>query len=98
MISVFLEFFWMCPSPPSYEVRHKKEDLQKHIRVQLHLIKQKEEHHDIDDPDWPAPHNCFCGQPDSDPASKRPEKLEVAHRIAENFKEYIIDVEKAHSL
>ena len=96
MFAILLKCFWMRPPPPSDEVGDEVEDVQKHIRIELYLIKQKEEQHHVDQSYRPIPHDRLCGQPYRYYSSDGAEKFEIAHRVAEDFEENIIDIEEVH--
>jgi hypothetical protein len=55
LLPVFLACLRVGPAPPSHQVGDEEKHLQEHIRIQLYLIKQKEQQHHINDADRPAP-------------------------------------------
>ena len=88
--------FWICPTPPANQVRDEKENLQEHIRIKLHLEKQKEKKCDVDQADGPAPDVCTSRKPNGNATRYRSEKFEIAHRVAESSEKDFIDAEKIH--
>ncbi|MNE88609.1 hypothetical protein D3C80_1859330 [compost metagenome] len=67
------------PLPPTVELQHRVDNLQQHVRVQLHLEKNPavQQHHD--QADRPAPGVLLDGQPDSDHAEGCGKQFKPGH-------------------
>ncbi|GCC52624.1 hypothetical protein SanaruYs_28610 [Chryseotalea sanaruensis] len=87
----------MRPTPPTCQVGHKEKSLQKHIRVKLHLVKEKEEKDNIDNTNWPTPDISPSRKPHRYTTCYRSEELDVAHGITQDGEKNIIDIKKFHA-
>src|SRR6266567_2657658 len=96
MFLVFFRDTRMCPAIPTHQIRHEEKNLQKHIRIQLHLKKEKKEKRDIDQPNRPTPHVSTSRKPNCNCSSYCSKKFKIAHRIAKSYKENFVDAEKIH--
>jgi hypothetical protein len=98
VLRVFFLLTGVCPPPPAQQIGNKKENLQKHIRIQLHLIKQKEKQHYIDNAQRPTPYIRFRRKKNGYRTRQRSKKLEVAHRVAEQGEKNGLVIEEVHYL
>ncbi len=96
MFSVFFSLLRVSPAPPADQVRDEKENLQKHIRVKLHLEKQKEKKCYVDQPDRPTPDVGTCGKPYRDCSRYRSKKFKITHRVTESCEEDGLVIEEIH--
>lgn len=84
----------MSPAPPAVEVRNHKKDLQKHIGVQLNLVKQEKEQRDTSRPDGPAPDIGPGCQPGCQRTRHDAKELQVTHGVAPDRKQNRMNVEE----
>jgi len=89
-------FFWfgISPPPPSNQIGNEKENLKKHIRIQLNLIIEEKRQRNVYDADRPAPDIGFSRKPNGQESGHDTEELQIAHGVIQNGEENVIDIEE----
>lgn len=87
----------MKPAPPSHEISDEEEDLQEHVRIQLDLKEKKKEEGHVDKTQWPTPDVCPGREPYCEPAGYCSKELQIAHGIAPEREEDLLDVKQVHA-
>lgn len=91
---VFFTGFWVSPSPPTHDVGNKKEYLQKHVRIELHLEEQKKRKSNVDQAQGPAPDIGHGRKYYGRYAAYPSKEFKIAYGVSKYAEKDMIDVEE----
>lgn len=90
--------FLPAPGKPAIDADDKKVHLQKHVGVQLNLVKDRKEKNDVDQPGAPGQDIVPGRKPDGDQAEERADEFHIAEWIFEDGYECVIYVEESQRI
>lgn len=82
------------PGEPTIDTHPAKIELQKHIRVEMYLVKDDKKKYRVRDPRWPCEDVCSGRQKDRDQAQSCADKFDIAYGRSEDREESLFDIKE----